>query len=129
MPLEISWLKQLADFAAATGPFGVIAVLIYFVWWLLGKMQERDATISQLQEKRAAEAQENTRIVAAALTSSTVHVSTSTLAMQELGRLQQGSIDLQRDQTGAIESLGTGLNRCETELRDLRNAIPRGGAQ
>lgn len=127
MSPEVSWLKQLADVLAQAGPYGVIAVLVYVVRLLYATIAERDATIASLQDKRASDANENTKALATALTASTMHVSTNSSALADVSRLQQAGLDILRLMPKALEDLNRGLERTASKLDDVSTG--RGGGR
>ena len=119
VPIELSWLKTAGDFIGSAGLPGVIAVLLYVIRILWLEISERDKMIRDLQEKRATDTADLSKTITAALTASSLHVSTNTAALQDSARLLQSSLDVVRILPGAIEGISRGLDRNASKIDEI----------
>ena len=129
LPPEFAWLTAAGEFIRTAGMPGIIAALIWPGKVLRNDIIERDARINELQEKRATEIAKATEITVAALTASTAHLANSTVAIQEVARLQQASLDLVRLVPPGMESIRQGLDRNAGKIDDALANRTHGGAR
>ena len=130
--------KSAADAIILTGPIGALFILVVIglivacgglglvIRALWNTIQGRDLVISTLQDKRAADAAVNSKLLAEVATTGSNSIAANTTAQAEMTSRMQALADIVRPLGPEHQRILVGLDRNSDKLDDLTKSVGSG---
>ena len=116
---------QTAEFLKASGPYGAIAVLVFFIGMLLRHVVKLQEKIVEIQDKRAAEVRDLGEKTATGLANSSSATAAQGLATGSTNILLQKLLDVVQVLPAANEAIAKGVSDNGASLASLREIVIR----